>query len=143
MDPFLNSAFPAMSPRWSLGSGPACPEPALGQEAASSGQEGKDVCWRARQSQSSLRQPQDVAAKKSHLGRTEEYKGRGGIVCRLERGTRKNMKKERGRRKAVSDWEPNPVVFTVRLHSALASSSHSCFKPSGEWQVRRTFMMFI
>lgn len=143
VDPFLHSAFPAMSPRWSLGSGPACPEPALGQEATRRSWEGKDVCWRAQQSQPSFGQPQGAAGKKSHLGRTEEYKGRDGIVCRLERGTCRKTKKERGRRKAVSDWEPNPDVFTIRLHSALASSSRSCCKRFGEWQVRKNFMIFI
>ena len=126
-----------------MGSGPACPEPALGQETTSSSREGKDVCRKARKSQPSFRQPQGAAEKKSHVGRTEEYKGRDGIVCRLERGTHRNTKKERGQRKGVSDWEPNPDVFTIRLHSALASSSCSCFKHFGEWQVRKNFMIFI
>lgn len=74
----------------------ACPEPALGQEATSSGREGKDVCWMAWQNQHSFGQLQGVAEKKMHLRWTEEYKDRDEVVCRLERRTDRNTKKERG-----------------------------------------------
>lgn len=104
-DQFLHSAFPAMSPRWTLDSGSACPEHALRQEATSSGREGKDVCWGAWQNQPSFGQPQGVVEKKRHLAWTEEYKDRDGVVCRLERRTDRNTKKERRWRKGVSDWE--------------------------------------
>jgi len=50
-------------------------------------------------SQPSFRQPQGAAEKKGHVGRAEECKGRDGIGCRLERQTRRNVKKEGGWRK--------------------------------------------